>query len=85
MARFRKEKAVDGEWSRWVTPVQDYKMACCDCGLVHNMQWRVLKVTDAHPDGMRFEAEEVPWGEYRIAIRVSRNKRSTAQLRRHMK
>ena len=41
--RYRDEEAVhpDG-WSRWVYPVMDgYKMSCCDCGLVHDMQFRV--------------------------------------------
>lgn len=37
MASYEKPKA--GEW---VQPVRNgYKMACCDCGLVHNMDFRV--------------------------------------------
>ncbi len=29
-------------WTRWSYPTMDgYKMSCCDCGLVHNMQFRV--------------------------------------------
>jgi hypothetical protein len=29
-------------WSRWVRPIeQGYKMACCDCGLVHTVNYRV--------------------------------------------
>lgn len=28
----------------WVQPVRrGYKMACCDCGLVHTMDFRVVK------------------------------------------
>ena len=43
MPRYRTENAVDGEWSRWVTPVMDgYKMACCDCGLVHVLDFAVV-------------------------------------------
>lgn len=30
----------DGEW---VEPTNDYKMACCDCGLIHKMEFRVRK------------------------------------------
>lgn len=44
MTRYTDESKFlshDG-WSRWVQPVeQGYKMACCDCGLVHSMDFRV--------------------------------------------
>jgi hypothetical protein len=66
MARYRKEASVDGGWSRWVQPIRrSYKFCCCDCGLVHNMDFRVRKG--------------------RAQFRASRNNRSTAQVRRHMK
>lgn len=33
-------------WSDWIRPVstpeRDYRMACCDCGLVHDMQFAVV-------------------------------------------
>ena len=29
-------------WSEWIYPhPQRYRLACCDCGLVHRMQYRV--------------------------------------------
>lgn len=29
-------------WTGWIQPIRKgYKMACCDCGLVHNMDFRV--------------------------------------------
>lgn len=33
---------VDGQgWSRWVIPnPKTYKLSCCDCGLVHEFQFR---------------------------------------------
>ncbi len=35
------EKPEEGEW---VQPIENgYKMACCDCGLVHTMNFRVHK------------------------------------------
>jgi hypothetical protein len=37
MTKYRKIEA--GEW---VQPVEEgYKMACCDCGLVHKMDFRI--------------------------------------------
>jgi hypothetical protein len=44
MARYVVEsRFVDDEgWSRWIEPIeQGYKMSCCDCGLVHTMDFRV--------------------------------------------
>lgn len=52
--------------NEWVTPIRKgYKMACCDCGLVHELDFRIV-------DG-------------KIQFRARRNKRSTGQLRRHIK
>lgn len=41
--RFRKEKSVGPRgFSRWVQPqMSKYLMVCCDCALVHEMQFRV--------------------------------------------
>ena len=42
MAKFLVEQAGDDGWSRWVTPLMEgYKLCCCDCGLVHTMDFRV--------------------------------------------
>lgn len=39
MASYQKPEA--GEW---VQPIRrGYKLACCDCGLVHNLDFRVLR------------------------------------------
>ena len=33
-----------GDWSEWVSPnPEKYFMKCCDCGLVHEMQFKVAK------------------------------------------
>ena len=42
MARFRQEYAVNGRWSPWVRPDRkSFKLGCCDCGLVHDMDFRI--------------------------------------------
>lgn len=48
MARYRTE--IQGEasgtdmpeegWTRWLHPLPGYRMACCDCGLVHEVQFK---------------------------------------------
>ena len=67
--RHRREPAVNGRWSRDIYPVmrdkQPYKMSCCDCGLVHDIEFWIE--------------------EGHVAMRVARNNRSTAQMRRYMK
>lgn len=35
----------DDGWTEWVQPVASpdhYRMACCTCGLVHNLEFRVV-------------------------------------------
>lgn len=82
MSRYRREVEEDDGWTRWIEPIQGYKLACCDCGLVHDTEWKVLKVTESSPKGNEWNAEELPFGEYRISMRVRRNNRATGQMRR---
>jgi hypothetical protein len=82
VANFKKHVAGEGGWSEWTQPVmRGYRLACCDCCLVHDMEFKVLKVTKQNPDGS-WEAEEIDSEKYRVEFRARRNNRSTAQLRR---
>lgn len=36
------EQVYDGEWIE-PTPQVGHKMSCCDCGLVHTINFRVVK------------------------------------------
>lgn len=70
MPRYRQETAGEGggPWSRWVQPRRKgYKLACCDCGLVHAMDFRLV----ASANGGRH-----------IQFRVKRDNRATAAVRR---
>ncbi len=40
MTHFERMAPDDDGWSDWIHPLPGYKMACCDCGLVHNMEFR---------------------------------------------
>lgn len=54
----------------WVYPVMTgYKMACCDCGLVHKIDFEIM------------EDEVVPY----LRLRAYRDNRATAQMRRRRK
>ena len=45
---FIKHHGDDEGWSEWVCPdPDDYLISCCDCGLVHQAQFRVAKYAPA--------------------------------------
>lgn len=77
MPRLKQEYSEADGWTRWVQPKMDgYKMGCCDCGLVHKMQFRVLKLKDANTGVL------MPQHMVKVQFRVQRDKRSTAAVRR---
>lgn len=85
MARYYKLTARDGDWTFWIspTPKQPYRMACCDCGLVHNIEFRAVKVSRNNSNGtFVFVDEKINPRKVRVQFRVSRNKRATAAMRR---
>lgn len=57
----------------WQFPIhKGYLMQCCDCGLVHEVEFKVVeKVTRTKKDGT-WEAEKVPKGKYRVGMRMRR-------------
>lgn len=86
MARNKRLDPVgpDG-WCEWQQPIMSgYRSSCCDCGLVHEMQFGVIRKTRDNPDGTWGGVELDP-EKYRVQLRARRHRRATAQLRRHMK
>lgn len=82
MPKFLIEKETDSGWSRWVPPLhKGYRMACCDCGLVHNMEFKVVHVTKTMKDGS-WTYKDAKDKKLRVMFRAQRNNRSTAALRR---
>lgn len=57
----------DGEW---VDVTAERNLACCDCGLVHKEEYRIIKAEN---------------GSEHILRRVIRNRRATANRRMSMK
>ncbi len=61
--RYREEAA-----GKWIQPVRrDYKMACCDCGLVHTMEFRVYNTR------MQFRA----WRDNRATGQIRRHRKES--------
>ena len=56
-----------------VTPVMDnYLMKCCDCGLVHAMDFRAVKVTEHYETG-EWAYKALDPAKYRILLRARRH------------
>ena len=52
----------------WVQPVRKgYRMQCCDCGLIHRLDFRVLKV------GKNRKFAHVQGSRYRVQLRAYRD------------
>ena len=63
----RYEKPKPGEW---IQPIKNgYKMMCCDCGLVHTMNFRITTSKNGKIQKVQFQAR--------------RNNRATAATRKH--
>lgn len=79
--KFDKKHPVTSDgFSEWVYPVmRGYLMACCDCGLVHEVQFKAIRQTGAEGANGMWPYEDVPKG--RVALRARRAKRHTARLR----
>jgi len=38
------EEPGDDGWTRWIAPdMEKYRLSCCDCGLIHDMEYDVDK------------------------------------------
>lgn len=79
--RYKRHEAGEGGWSEWVspTPKRPYKMACCDCGLVHDLEFQAVEIVKTKRGGW-WESEPLKV-VYRVLFRARRNERETSKLR----
>jgi hypothetical protein len=47
IVEFEIMEADEEGWSEWIHPLPGYKMQCCDCGLVHEMETAIVKSHEA--------------------------------------
>ena len=67
----RKVRVCKSGWSYWQKPtMKGYLMQCCDCGLVHEVDFQVYMVIKRNPDGTK--DVEVAGDEYEVGIRMKR-------------
>lgn len=61
-------------WTDWVSPTpRRYQMSCCDCGLVHTLRFRILRVTSRSGPG-RWRGKVV--SGYRVQFQARRDERA---------
>ncbi len=57
-------------WSEWIYPIsKKYLLGCCDCGLVHEVEFKAFVETNQKRG--RFEAVTLPW-PFRVMLRAKR-------------
>lgn len=72
MSKNKRQKGhsyLEVEDGKWYDVTEDSSLACCDCGLVHKIEYHVSK----SPKGPR------------IWLRLTRDKRATGAMRRWLK
>lgn len=41
--RYAKHSLDESGWTEWFKPALGYRIGCCDCGLVHDMEFRMKR------------------------------------------
>ena len=70
MTRYLTHTLDEDGWTEWIHPLNPYKFRCCDCGLVHNLEFAAVSEYGDDLDGVR------------VVFRAKRNERATAATRR---
>lgn len=79
---------IEGEdgWTEWVMPnPEGYKIACCDCGLIHDLEFEAFKVIEDDEARNRVRIKPLSRRLYGVRFRARRDMRATAQRRRKRK
>lgn len=43
MTRYRVMYAKEDGWCEWIHPLPGYRFSCCDCGLVHDLEFQYVR------------------------------------------
>lgn len=81
--RIKVEPAVTSRgYTQWIHPkMRGYLMACCDCGLVHEMQFKAFAITKTMKGGS-FVYRELPQDAVRVKFRARRAEKATKLQRK---
>lgn len=88
MASYNKTKEGENGWSEWFMPFgakgKPYKFSCCDCGLVHALEFQIWEVRPIRSKGAGWwkGIKRLSLRKHRIRMRARREVRATAAVRR---
>lgn len=68
-------------WCDWIAPIPGYRFMCCDCGLVHEMEFRIVKQVGPEDKSGTWPSRKPREKRLRVAFRARRDKRATAGRR----
>ena len=70
--RIKKITAKKGGFCEWQYPImKGYRMQCCDCGLIHKVEFKVIKIIKRFKNGT-WAMKELKSKDYRIGLRMKR-------------
>ena len=53
--RRKRVKVIEGEWIKPL--MNDYRIICCDCGLVHSFNFRIVDTNGNQVDGLNVQIQ----------------------------
>lgn len=76
------KRAKNSNWTNWQKPVMtNYALACCDCGLVHRVNFRCIKI-EKKKGSTRSWAIPLPKDKYEVQFKICRSNKLTKQHRK---
>jgi hypothetical protein len=73
---------VEDGWCDWSFPIPGYRMMCCDCGLVHEMEFDVVhQLGPPNKDGV-WPSQPPKEENLRVMFRARRDEKETARARK---
>lgn len=75
-SEFEQMSADYDDWTEWRHPLPGYKIACCDCGLVHEMDFAIVRGGHGEADGST-TAPRVNDPDLKVIFRAKRHHEET--------
>ena len=75
--KFKPETTKNGIWTDWIRPVMNkYHMMCCDCGLVHTINFRAIEIIKVYKNGVK-QGKVLPKNKFQVEMKMYRNNKLT--------
>ena len=72
MKKCRKVRVNKSGWTEWVKPkMAGYLMQCCDCNLIHEVEFRVYRIIKRNAGGTKIV--EIAGDDFEVGLRMKRS------------